>query len=348
MRSSRGGDSSKRAEERIREVSRLANRLDDSSTAALVAALRDPSAYVAKLAVDALAERASYALCATLLGELEYFHRDGSKRDPGCYLRTGIVQILGKFEYLQAADAFRTGIKTVQVESIGGVSVDMGAQLRAASALGLAEIRDPNALRDITPLLFDTGSNGLVKIGGAVNAEIRVVAARAIGRLGSPAGLDILAIKLQFPGHMFEWEKEVLAECFESALTLGGCNALPLIAPYFHVSGVDLTVSAAMSIIRTGVEDGYSLVSEAIRSARGNDLRAICLTLASKRSLAAMTLLYDLAGSAREDERAAFAEAAGVTRDRGAVGALAVLASSDRSPKVRAIAAASLAAIGEH
>jgi HEAT repeat protein len=329
----------------VRAVQKLAARTDVAATSGLVAALRDKSPYVAQLAAEALCERADREIAEALLPVFDDLQLAGVSRDPGCYIRASMAHAFGRVEYHPAAESMRSGAHTIQIEVVGGERIDLGAQLRAACALTLAELRDPEALRHITPLLFDTGANRIDSNPTVVplNPELRAVAARAIGRLGDINGLAVLAVKLQFP----EWEREadVLAESMKAALTLAKDEALPLVAPYITYDHRGLGPAAALAIIQSGVESGYSLVKTAITTGDPTEVKAIALTLAAQRSFAAVSLLYEMGTASRDIERLAFAEAVAIMGDKGSIPILEVLAAGDLSKRVKEAARAALVQI---
>jgi len=298
--------SNRKTEIRIRDVERIAARADDSDTPALLACLRDPSSYVAKIAADALCDRAGRALAERLITEYEYFEFNGTRRDSGCYIRAALARLFTKLEYGPAREALKRGIRTVQIESVAGVPYDMAGQLRGECALGLAEMRDPQALRYIAPLLFDDGCNGIVKA-APVNAELRVIAARAIGRLGNPDGLAVLGIVLGFPDR--EKNSEVLCECMSAAMQLDAQAALPLVTAYIESGYRDLYAPAAIAIINSGITGAEDYIASAISTSRGDSLKAICLTLAAKRTASALDTLNELASSDSDEHRTASAYA---------------------------------------
>jgi len=284
----------------------MALRADDSDTPALLVYLRDPSSYVAKIAADALCDHAGLALAERLITEYEYFESNGARRDPGCYIRAALARLFTRLDYGPARDALKRGIRTVQIESVAGVPYDMAGQLRGECALGLAEMRDPHALQYITPLLFDDGCNGIVKA-APVNAQLRVVAARAIGRLRNPDGLAVLGVVLGFPDR--EKNSEVVCECMSAAMELDAQAALPLVTAYIESGYRDLFAPAAIAIINSGITGAEVHVASAISAARGDSLKAICLTLAAKRTPYALATLNELASSDSDEHRIACAYA---------------------------------------
>lgn len=320
-------------------------RNDSSDGAALLAFLRDPSPYVAKIAADALCENADPAITEHLVAEYDYFDADVS-RDPGCYIRTAFANHFGKKSFNRAAGALRRGACAIQIEPIAGVRHDVAAQLRAASALGLAEIRDPLALTLIAPLLFDNGMNGIMRDervqpgtrpDAALNDGVRAMAARAVGRLGDAAGFPLVALILEFPD--LENAEEVVVECMAAALTLNPERATPLISAYIRTGRRDLQAAAAMALITARIPHIEALVDVAIASSRENYLKALLFTVAASRSPVMLDIFYAQAAAARDEQRLYFCEAAAAMTDRDALPLLRGLAQSDRSARVRAAAA---------
>jgi hypothetical protein len=310
----------------------------------LIEALRDKSSYVGKLAADALGERAENNddVSLALLASYDYFDGAGEKRDPGCDIRTSIVYSLARIEYYPARSIFQRGIRTYQIEAVGGVPTDLGAQLRAAAALAMAQIQERGALIEIAPLLFDTGKNRLdVKpLMQPINAEVRCAAARAIAILGDINGLVPLSIKLKFP--KLEPEPNVTAECMLATMALDATTGQLLVEPYLQCNDPMLIASAAVALAKYADSDAMLLVTDAIHRLHGREMRAVTLTLASLRTANTVGALYDLASSEREDERLAFIEAIQVTRDVQALPLITTLASGDPSAKNRKLATAVL------
>lgn len=140
-----------------------------------------------KLAAEALGRSADDSAAEQMTERFGFLCEDGPGRDPGCHIRAKLAFALGRLEYSPAAEVLRVGIRTVQVEAVGGVPFDTGAFLRANCALALAQIRDPDCVRDIALLLFDRSG----RIAGAgdptVKMEPRKAAAQALAITGSIA-----------------------------------------------------------------------------------------------------------------------------------------------------------------
>jgi len=284
-----------------------------------------------------LETRSTLGIAHDLVTAFRYAQESGIERDAGCYIRTKLAYTLARLEYQPASDIFAEGLNSVQVEAVGGVAVDMGCQLRAACALGLAELRAPNALVLITPLLFDITQRIDDPAPHAIrNPGVRKSAATALGRLGESAGMVPLSIKLMFPGRE---EGEVLAECMEAALLLDPARAAELIQPYMDRSAdPQLVAQAAMVYARTGTADAAERVAASGRRLTDTNLRAVVLTLATMRTPEAFEQLCPFAASPRQVDRMAFIESATVTRDERMHPILDALAVSDANPLVRSSA----------
>ena len=155
--------------------------------ALLLEALADRSSYVAALAAEALGEGVDDRAALAMTERFGLLCEDGHTRDPGCQIRANLAFALGRLEYRPAADMLRVGIRTVQIEPVGGVPFDTAAHLRANCALALAQLRDVDAVRDIALLLFDRAGYALrgVSPDPTLKMEPRKAAARALALTGS-------------------------------------------------------------------------------------------------------------------------------------------------------------------
>ena len=163
--------------------------------ALLLEALADKSPYVAALAAEALGAGADDRAALAMTEKFAALCEDGTKLDPGCHVRANLAFALGRLEYRPASDILRVGIKIVQIEAVGGVPFDTAAHLRGNCALALAQIRDPDCVRDIALLLFDRSGfafarapiDPTVQNGAAQSRRPRPVPVR---QAGSPAAAD--------------------------------------------------------------------------------------------------------------------------------------------------------------
>jgi HEAT repeat protein len=318
--------SSRRTEDRIRAVQQLAGSDDPAKQTLLMKALSDRSNYVAALAAEALSECADMSVAQEIVERFLYLSEDGLKRDPGCHVRAHLAIALGRLGYSPAVHALRVGIRTVQIEPVGGVPFDTGAHLRANCALALAQMNAPDAVRDIALLLFDVTETT------AAATEHRKVAARALARLGDPNAIVPLALKLTFPD---DESADVLQECMQAVVELEDPRALELLQPYLEHHDQDLAAFAALMIAQTRAPEAPMLIRDVIPRLSGDPLKAAVLALTVVRSEEGRAVLHDLATDRREQVRLAVVEALASVPDEANRERLQQMAKEDRSTAVR-------------
>lgn len=301
----------------------------------------DRSNYVAELAAKALADGADESAAVFMVDRFFYLMQDGLIRDPGCHIRALLAFAFGRLEYTPAADALRQGIRAVQIEPVGGVPFDTAAHLRANCALALAQIHAPDALWDITLLLFDHGTQAIgagdVKL---LKVEPRKAAAQALARMADPAAIVPLSLRLTYP----EGESpEVLQECMQAVVALEDPRALELLKPYLQHADAHLAAYAALMIAQTQAAEAPALIRETVPRLSGDPLQAAVLALTVLRSEEARTVLLELAEDKREAVRLAVVEAMAGRQDPASRQCLQRLAKKDRSTAVRGAAKRAIA-----
>ncbi len=297
----RGLLASVKTEDRLRGVRLAARHSDDDAQALLLKALGDRSNFVATHAAQALAECAGPALLPKMLAHFMTLSEAGGKRDPGCHIRAHLAFAFGRLDVMQAVDALRVGIKTRQMEYIGGPpATDTAVHLRANCAQSLGQIRAPGALLDIALLLFDRGGTALLPPSQALflTVEARKAAAQALSRLADPAGVVPLAIKLAHPD---EEAPEVLQECMQALVDLEDERAVDILRPYLEHDDQALAAYAALMIARTRDPQAAALIRELIDRLSGDALQAVILALSSLRTEEAQAALKELAHHSRKD-----------------------------------------------
>ena len=328
---------SKQTQDRISAV-KAAARLDGGERQALLLeALSDKSHYVSALAAEALGEHADDKAALAMTERFAYLSEDGPGRDPGCHVRANLAFALGRLDFRPASDVLRVGIRTTQIEAVGGVPFDTGAHLRANCALALAQIRDPDCVRDIALLLFDR--SGFARLGAdpTVKMEPRKAAARALSLTGSLAARLPLTLRLVHPENE---APEVLQECMQALVELEDPHALEVLEPYLKHDDARLAAYAALMIAQTQAPEAAALLGTAIARLSGDPLRATVLALSTLRTPEAYDALLALTRSDREAIRLAAVDA--LPRDRASRMVLEALSSHDPSPRVRATAQAAL------
>ena len=303
---------SSKTEDRIKAVNRMRRLGGEERQSLLLLALQDKSNFVAAMAAEQLGNEADWGAMSEMLKRFLWLSGEGLKRDPGCHIRAHLAFAFGRLEYHAASDAIKIGIRTIQIEAVGGVPFDTGAHLRANCALALAQLNDRDAVFEIAPLLFDDGSNGVAplpaKLQGVslVRASTRIKAAEALGRTGNQAALVALAIKLRFPG---EEEAQVLQECMQATVDLGSEHSLSLLAPYLTHFDPGIAAYACLMLARTRKPEVPELILRCIERLDGDSLQAAILALASLNDEASRKFLYRLAEDPRKEVRQSLLEA---------------------------------------
>ncbi len=328
---------SKQTPDRIGAVKLAAKMEGGARQALLLEALADKSPYVAALAAEALGESADTEAARAMTERFDFLSEDGPGRDPGCHIRANLAFALGRLDYRPAADVLRTGIRTTQIESVGGVPFDTAAHLRANCALALAQIRDLDSVRDIALLLFDRSGFAHQTPDPTVKMEPRKAAARALSLTGQPQARLPLTLRLVHPENE---APEVLQECMQALVELEDPHALEVLEPYLKHSDMRLAAYAALMIAQTQAPEAAGLLAAAVPRLSGDPLRAAVLALTTLRRPEAYTLLHALAQSEREAVRLAAIDA--LPSDEASQALLEKLAAKDPSPRVRATAKSAL------
>ena len=233
----------------------------------------------------------------------------------------------------------RVGIRTVQIEPVGGVPFDTAAHLRANCALALAQLRDVDAVRDIALLLFDRAGYALrgVHPDPTLKMEPRKAAARALALTGSVQARLPLTLRLVHPENE---TPEVLQECMQALVDLEDPHALEVLEPYLHHDDARLTTFAGLMIARTQAPEAAALLGGAVQRLSGDPLQAMVLALTTLRTPEAYVLLHELARAEREQVRLAVVGA--LPPDAASREMLEDLAARDSSQRVRTAAATAL------
>jgi HEAT repeat protein len=322
----------KRTEDRIRGVTLLAQSDLPEKPRLLFQLLNDSANYVASLAAEALGECADWSLALEMADKFLFLSEKGLTRDPGCHIRAHLAFAFGRLEYPGAVEALRIGIRTVQIEAVGGVPFDTGAHLRANCALALAQMHAPDALRDITLLLFNMSGHVPGDSNLHLAVEPRKAAAQAMVILGDRNALTPLAIRLTYTqGEL----AEVLQECMQAVVELEDERAVELLEPYLQHHDPHLSAYAALMIARTRDPAAPRLLTETLTRLSGDPLRGVVMAFNMLRSEEGRTALHALANEKREEVRLAVVDAlADSTEDRDRK-VLKRLAESDTSAIVR-------------
>ncbi len=329
---------SRQTPDRIKAVKLAAQSEAGERQTLLLEALTDKSPYVAALAAEALGTSADDRAALAMTERFGFLCEDGPKNDPGCHIRANLAFALGRLGYYPAADILRVGIRTTQIEAVGGVPFDTAAFLRANCALALAQIRDLNCVRDIALLLFDRSGFAHSVSDPTVKMEPRKAAARALSLTGSVAARLPLTLRLVHPENE---TPEVLQECMQALVELEDPHALEVLEPYLQHRDMRLAAYAALMIAKTQAGEAAALLGAAISRLSGDPLKATILALTTLRTPEALDLLYTLTRSEREAVRLAAIDS--LPPNAASRTVLEALSAHDPSPRVRAAAQATLA-----
>ncbi len=329
---------SKQTQDRLQAVKHIADLEPSERQALLLQALADKSPYVAALAAEALGEGADDAAALAMTEMFGALCADGIKLDPGCHIRANLAFALGRLEYRPASDRLRVGIRLTQIEAVGGVPFDTAAHLRGNCALALAQMHDPDCVRDIALLLFDRSGFARQPLDPTVKMEARKAAARALSLSGSIQARLPLTLKLAHPENE---EPEVLQECMQALVDLEDPFALEVLTPYLKHSDRRLAAYAALMIAQSQQPGAAGLLADAVPQFSGDTLKAVVLALATIRDPAAYDRLHRLLKSDREAVRLAVIDA--LPPDAASQALLKTLAARDPSPRVKAAAKAAFA-----
>jgi HEAT repeat protein len=330
---------SKQTQDRLQAVKRIADLPPPERQPLLLQALSDKSPYVAALAAEALGEGADDKAALAMTEMFGSLCADGIKLDPGCHIRSNIAFALGRLEYRPASDMLRLGIKLTQIEAVGGVPFDTAAHLRGNCALALAQIRDPDCVRDIALLLFDRSGFARQPLDPTVKMEPRKAAARALSLSGNIQARLPLTLKLVHPENE---EPEVLSECMQALVELEDPFVLEVLERYLTHSDRRLAAYAALMIAQSQQPGAAALLAGAVEQFSGDALRAVVLALVTIRDPDAYDRLHHLLKSDREAVRLAAIDA--LPPDAASRTLLETLAARDPSPRVKAAAKAALRA----
>lgn len=303
---------SRATSERISGMQRLARMAatdaDTDIVPLLLAGLLDKNSYVAALAAEALGECADLEAVGVMMEQFRRLSRDGLKLDPGCHIRAHLAFAFGRLESLHADDVLRIGIRTVQLEPVGGVEFDTAGHLRANCALAMAQIRAPDALRDIALLLFDDGKGMFERKDGrdVVGVEPRKAAARSLAILGTAEARVPLTLRLL---HAVDEAPDVLQQCMQSLVDLEDPDAPDLLKRIIaDKTDSELTVFAGLMLARARADGAELALRGLVARYSGDAMRAAILALASLRTQEAVKHLKELAVDDRKVVRDAMKE----------------------------------------
>ena len=219
-------------EERVEELRRAVETpADPASRKCIVKALDGKNGFLISLAVKAIAPD-DVQLVGKAEAAFERLLEDAIKRDPQCYGKTAIAQLLFDAE-IRAHDVFEAGVKHVQPEPVLGGKQDSAGQLRGICVMALVHGQHPRALVEAARLLADP------------ERAARIAAIRALVASGNRETAEpLLRLRLE----LREDDPEALSECMAGLLELNPRDNLDVVAAKMASNDVATAEAAALAL----------------------------------------------------------------------------------------------------
>lgn len=219
-------------EERVEELRRAVEMpTDPASRKCIVKALDGKNGFLISLAVKAIRPD-DVQLVGKAEAAFERLLEDAIKRDPQCYGKTAIAQMLFDAE-IRAHDVFEAGVKHVQPEPVLGGKQDSAGQLRGVCVMALAHGQHPRALVEAARLLADP------------ERAARIAAARALVASGNRETAEpLLRLRLEIR----EDDPEALSEYMAGLLELNPSDNLDVVAAKMDSPDVATAEAAALAL----------------------------------------------------------------------------------------------------
>ena len=201
-------------------------------------------------AVVAAAARAAHRASGAgfqddLVGAFQRMLEDGAKRDPHCRAKKVLLEALMATDF-DTESLLRRGLTYTQLEPAWGRSVDTAAELRAACADALVDLRVPDLSARLVDLLADPEPDARL---GAVRAMVR-------------SGRIELRHPLRLKARLGDTLPEVTGLCFEGVLALDEEEGVELVASFIHARDPALVDQALLAL-------GHSRRPEAVDAIAG-------------------------------------------------------------------------------
>lgn len=282
---------------------------DAQATAALLrTALRDRNNHIVGTAASVAAALNLGDLIDDLLAAFDRFLVDPTRTDPRCLAKEPIVKALRALGY-RGGDVYMRALAHVQYEPAWGGRADTAAGLRGASALAL-----PDTLLDWHEILTAL-TDGLAD----PEPLVRIDSAIAIDALNRPEGALVLRLKIA----LGDPQRDVLAQCFGSFLSLAAPDAVAFVSRFLESDREEVQVEAASALAQCREADAIAVlaalwqqpvVSPALRE-------SIIVSLGASPVPASADLLLDIVGSGPVPFARAAIAALSTSRFRSEIGA---------------------------
>ena len=266
-------------EEQLDRVAELRSQAPSPEGRAEVARhLNSKMNLVAAKAARIAGEWEAAELTPELVAAFDRFMVKPETTDKRCAAKIEILKALCKLEY-SSPSVFRRGLRHIQMEPTWGGSADTAAEVRALSAMGLAQTDYPDALEEILPLLLDS------------QRDARIGAVRAVAASGLPGGVLLLRLKA-----LSGDEPEVLGECFAALLRAAPAQSLEFVAKFLDHREEAVAEAAALALGDSRLESAFAVLRDALERTRALPLRrrTLLLAIALLRRENAIDYLLDL------------------------------------------------------
>jgi HEAT repeat protein len=274
----------KRTEDYLDALSRLRqNPSTPTAQAELRHCLTNKSSVVVAKAAKIAAEFELHGLEPQLVAAFQRFMKNPAVTDKGCGAKAEIVRALEALGSPEA-DVFLTGIRHVQMEGSFGPPVDTAPPLRAASAMALVHMNQPDVILELVTLLVDRED------------DARVGAVRALAYSGHPAAVPLLRLRVLTE----DTSADVMAECFSTLLALAPETSLDFVATYLGSNDDGIAEAAAIALGQSHEPRAIAALQSRWSSADPSLRSALLLGLAVAREDSAFAFLFSVIETAIE------------------------------------------------
>src|SRR5262245_16509948 len=221
-----------------RALERLAELRDAADSAALQGELAEyltsASGSVVAAAARGIAERGIQSLESPLVASFARLLAAAAKGDPQCLGKRALAKTLVELRCgVSALDAYRAGVRHVQLEPVFGGKVDTAVELRAICAQGLVLANPADLWSELADLLSDR------------EATARAGAVRAIAFAGNAfVGAPLLRMRVRCG----DPDPRVLGDCFVALLEIDAASSLAFVAAYLEDPNAALAEAAALAL----------------------------------------------------------------------------------------------------
>jgi len=184
----------------------------------------------------------------------------GDTTDKRCEAKIQILKALLQFEY-PSPDVFLRGMRHVQMEGSFGPPVDTAAEVRALSAIGLAQTSFSDTLEEIVPLLIDR------------ERDARIGAVRAVAGSGLVGNAALLRLKA-----LSGDEPEVVGECLAGLLQVAPEKSVGFVAAFLDGRDEAIAEAAALALGESRLEEAFPILRVEFERTRSRGLRRTLMT----------------------------------------------------------------------